>query len=453
MNSMRSPRSVAPDASRQPHGRAYLAAVAALFALAWALGAAYGPYLHTDALEYLYQAENLEQGRPPFAGPWEATPRDTTSFTRRPPGYAAVLVALRLVSASGLWLAAVQSALGVATWGMVWWMLACLGAPRRAGPLLAGLLATPATLIYAQMAMADTLFTALFTLAAWRFVAFVGDGRTRDLAVVHGALAAALWVKPVVLYLWPFTLGLTAWALWRKGRRGLALWPAALAGLVPLAARAGALLKATWTGRAEVSSMPVHNHVHQKAQRTLRRTGWPEPPARAEAEAARIPDYDARQRQRQAWATGVIRDRLPAYLAIHTEGMAATVLDPGRFDLAVFLDLDASDGGGMTAASRRGVPGVLDVLRRQPPVLLAVLVLLLVLNAAVAVAFVAWVFWGTVPVEVRVMALGLVGYVVAVTGPVGSARYRMAVAPLLALALPWAWDALRSRFPIRARRS
>jgi len=441
-----------PDAGRQRGGRAYLAAVAALFALAWALGAVFGPYVHTDVREYVSQAENLEAGHPPYAGPWDGT-RDTALFTLRPPGYAVVLVALRTVSADVLWLAAVQSALGVATWWMVWLMLARLDAPRRAGPLVAGLLATPATLVYAQMAMADTLFTALFTFAAWRFVAFVADGWSRDLAAFHGALAVALWVKPVVLFIWPLTLALSAWALWRTGRRGLALWPSALAGLVPLAALALALLNAQWTGRAEVSSMQVHNLVHQNAQRTLIRTGEPELHDLAEAEAAEIADYDARQRHRQAWATRVIRERLPTYLALHVQGMAATVLDPGRFDLAVFFDLDASDGGGMTASSRSGALGVLDVLRRQPPVLLAVLVLLLVLNVAVAVAFAAWVFWGTVPAEVRVMALGLVGYVVAVTGPVGSARYRMAVAPLLALALPWAWTALRSRFSIRARRS
>ena len=435
-----------PSASEAgfPSGRAYLGAVVALFAVAWAVGVAAGPYVHTDVLEYLYQAENLEAGRPPFAGPWDATPRDPTSFTRRPPGYAAVLVALRAVTPAAWWLAAVQSALGVATWWMVWAMLARVGAPRRAGPLVAGLLATPATLVYAQMAMADTLFTALFTLAAWRFVAFVADGRSRDLAAFHGVLAAALWVKPVVLYLWPATLALAAWALWRRGRRGARLWPAALAGLVPLAALGLSLLNASWTGHREVTSMGVHNLVHQNAQRTLVRTGEAALHDRAEAEADRIADYGARQTHRQAWAARVILDRPAAYAAVHATGMAAFVFDPGRFDLALFLDLD-SPGGGMTAGSRSGPAGALAVLGRQPPALLAVLAALLALNAAVAVAFLAWLAWGAAPPEVRVLALVLVGYTVAVTGPVGSARYRMAVAPLVALALPWAWDALRSR--------
>ena len=87
-----------------------------------------------------------------------------------------------------------------------------------------------------------------------------------------------------------------------------------------------------------------------------------------------------------------------------------------------------------------------SVLARQPAWLLALLGLLFVANAAVALAFLAWTVWGAAPVELRVAALGLVAYVALVTGPVGAARYRLAVAPILALSLPWAVVALRSRF-------
>ena len=486
-----------PDGLR-PKGRRYLAAVAALFALAWALGAAFGPFERSDAREYLYQAENLEAGRPPFASHWPPDPARTEMFTLRPPGYAAFLVAARAVSEGPLWLAAVQSALGVATWWLVWWVAVRLGQPRRPAALVAGLLATPATLLYAQQPMADTLFTFLVVAAVACFVAFVvppdplaepagasrqpsgaapttsplptGEGQGEGprqtprsaataspsavrapalLLAFHGLLAAALWVKPVVLYVWPITLAATAWALWRRGRRGAALWPAAGAALVPLAALALAALNATWTGHPEVTSMQTHNLAHQNAHRTLMRTGEVALHDAAEARADRIADYGERQERRRAWATGVILDRPLDYAAVHLTGMAALVLDPGRFDLATFFDLDSAPGA-MTAGSRDGPAGALAVLLRQPPALLAVLAVLLALNVAVALSFVAWVARGDAPVEVRVLLFLLVGYVVLVTGPVGSARYRMPVAPLVALALPWASAVVASRFE-RAR--
>ena len=105
----------------------------------------------------------------------------------------------------------------------------------------------------------------------------------------------------------------------------------------------------------------------------------------------------------------------------------------------------------MRAASRDGPGGALAVLARQPLPLAAALAALLALNGAVLVAFAAWAAWGAAPVEVRLAAVGLVAYLALVTGPVGAARYRMAAAPILTLALPWAWTALRHRLSSRAR--
>jgi hypothetical protein len=63
------------------------------------------------------------------------------------------------------------------------------------------------------------------------------------------------------------------------------------------------------------------------------------------------------------------------------------------------------------------------------------------------VAFVWWVLWGGAPLAVRLCALALVGYFALVTGPVGSARYRLPVYPLMLLAAPYAWARLRERRP------
>ena len=439
---------LAEDPERTGRAR-YRAGVALAFAAAWALGTWLGPYDTGDSGQYLWQAVNLEAGRPPYAGDW-AAPRDSVRFSLRPPGYAALVVAARAASEDPRWLAALQSVLGAATWFLVWTILERAGTERRAGPLWLGLVATPATLVYAQVAMADTAFTALVVAALWRWTVFADTGRAREVVAANALVAAALWVKPVVLYVWPGTLALSAWALWRRGRRGAALAPALSAGLVPLAAAGLVALNVGWTGSAEVSSIQTLNLVEYNAQRTLARTGEPEVYDRAAARSAQIPGYAERQRWRRDWALGVIADRPGPYAAIHATGVAAFFLDPGRFDLALFLRLD-SPGGGMRAGSQRGAGGVASVLARQPPALLAALAVLFAVNAAVAVAFAAWVVWARAPVEVRLAAFGLVAYLALVAGPVGSARYRLAAAPILALSLPWAAAALRQRLDARRR--
>jgi hypothetical protein len=163
-----------------------------------------------------------------------------------------------------------------------------------------------------------------------------------------------------------------------------------------------------------------------------------------DAVLAAIPDYADRQRQTAEAAREAILARAPAYAAVHLQGTAAFVLDPGRFDLALFFDLPVGSSGGMDAASRGAGP-LARFLTGQPWPLALLLAALTLWNAAVAVAFLAWVWRGPAAPEVRVWAFVLAGYLAAVTGPVGSARYRLAVVPLVLLALPWAWDALRTR--------
>jgi hypothetical protein len=165
-----------------------------------------------------------------------------------------------------------------------------------------------------------------------------------------------------------------------------------------------------------------------------------------EAASDALPTYAERSAFQAAAAKRLILERPVAYTLFHLQGVVHFVLDPGRFDLQVFFALPPPEGPGLMARYNvEGWRGVLAGLAALPPVQTVVLLVLLLWNVLVAVAFVAWVGWGDAPLPVRLGALALVAYVALVTGPVGAARYRMPVYPLLLLALPWAWAWLRSR--------
>ena len=415
----------------------------AVYLAAWLWGAAHGPFDFGDTGDYLQQAENIAAGRLWSSGTPEATAADPRLVSRRLPGYGAFLGIVRLVSGSHVWLGLVQSVLGVVLAWVLWRAAVQIGPPRWR-PLALGLALTPAAWIVAQAPMSDLPFALLLLVATERVVAYVREQHRRNLAWAHAALALAFLLKPVLLYFWPLALALTAWMLWRRGARGVRLWPAALAGLIPLLALGLSLGHGSQTGFREVTSLQTQNLWQQNARRAMLRTGDEAEYEATDARLAAIPDYADRQRQTADAARAAILSRPLAYAAVHMQGVAAFALDPGRYDLAVFFDLPVGSSGGMDAAAR-GLGPLASFLRTQPLPLALALALLLAWNALVAVAFLVWAWRGPAPLDVRVWAFVLVAYLAFVTGPVGAARYRLAVVPILLLALPWAWDALRTR--------
>ena len=433
-----------PVPSRPPWP--FLALVAALFFVAWGVSAFSGQHTISDSRDYLHQAENLEAGGFWYAGDVGA-PVDARLFSRRPPGYALFLVVLRVVSEHPLWIAFWQSLFGVATWALLWKALVRMGGPPRWGVLALGLALAPAVLFYAQMVMSDVLFAFVLVAAFERFVAFVGGGRLRDLVFYNALLALGLLVKPVLLYFWLFNVPLTAYALWARGARGQRLWPTALTLLLPLTAVGLGLVNQTQTGVFEVSSIQTENLLEQNAGRLLSRTGETGVLEAAEARSDAMESYPERARFQAAAAREIILARPVAYAALHLQGVVNFFLDPGRFDLQVFFALPPPEGPGLMARySAEGWGGVLRGLAALPPFQTLVLVLLLVWNALVLAAFTWWVLRGAAPRPVRLAALVLVGYCALVTGPVGAARYRLAVYPLMLLAAPFALDRLQSRW-------
>ncbi|OZC02050.1 hypothetical protein [Rubricoccus marinus] len=439
----------------------YLLLVGLLLAAAWTWGALAEPSGWGDTEDYTAQADNLLAGRGWSTDTPEATRDDPRLASRRLPGYGALLAPIRAVSRAPELLALVQSllALGLA-WGL--WRVAARLGPDRWRPLALGIALAPAWWIAAQVPLADLPFAALLFVATERVVAFSERQRPRDLALVHVVLAAAFLLKPVLLYFWPVAASLTGWMLWRAQRTasgdaalasGLAAhasgargyWPVALAWLIPLLALGFAAAHGTQTGHAEVTSLQTQNLWQQNARRAMLRTGDEAEYEATDARLAVIPTYAERQRRTAATAKAAVFERPLAYAAVHMTGVAAFALDPGRYDLALFFELPVGSTGAMDAASRGAAP-LARFLGNQPWPLALVLGLLTLWNAAVAVAFLVWCWRGPVSPEVRAWCFLLVAYVAFVTGPVGAARYRLAVVPILLLALPWAWDQFRSRF-------
>ncbi|MEM1044115.1 MAG: glycosyltransferase family 39 protein [Bacteroidota bacterium] len=418
----------------------YAALVAALYGGFWLLAALTEPFYLWDSADYVAQAEVLRGEAPPSDDPAAAT--------RRPPGYPLFLAALFSVSQSPWWVAFVQSVLGVVNWLLLFDLLARFGLPRQWGWLVAGLALAPFQLAYPQMLMADLLFQSLVLGAVWAFVRYVLGGGSGWLAGYNALLAVAVLVKPVLMYFWVPNLLLLAWVVVRRERQWRRRWPVALALLLPAVVLGVSLVNEARTGYFHYTSIKGTNLFTHNAYRTMTRAYGEEQAVALmtpiEAEAAAIEDFGQRETFKEEAAARLIFDHLGTYLALHTQGMANVLLDPGRYDLYAFFGGEAPASGLTHAFTVDGYAGLWRALRAQPAGEFLLLVLLTLWNGFVLVASLFFLFDPRIPLPVRVAVFVLAGYLTAVTGPVGSARYRMTIYPLMLLAVPLFTTRLRA---------
>ena len=407
-------------------------------------------YFFPDSDRYVQAAQNIAQHGQLYARPWPASPptgQAVQEFSIRPPGYP--LLVLVLGAPLGILLG--QNILSIAVLAVV---LSGWAAGRRRPPgsgawaaALGLALSFPAQLIYASALMSEIPLQAVLVLGVGLAAGFGRTGRLRYLVGVAGTAVVAWLLKPVFA---PFTLVVAlvaGWLAWRR-RRPLLL----LVGALPLLL-AGAYMGWNWqrTGYLHFSSISTINLLHYNAAGVLRQAQGPAAEAAWIDHTLRVadaqPTFAARQAVLEAAAGAVLRQYPLRYAAQHLAGMGTLLLDPGRFDVSVFMGSNQSVG--LLAALRsQGLAGVVRGLAQQPLLLLCVLSITLLANALRLVLALRglvhrrlgpasprdWLALAT-PAG-RWLAVGLLLYVALLTGPLGAARFLVPAWPLLlALAL------------------
>lgn len=419
-------------------------------ALAFGYALRTGYYRFPDSDRYLQAAQNIGQHGQLYARPlppYPPTGQDVQEFTIRPPGYP--LLVLALGAPLGILLLQNLLSLGALAVVLSGWAAARAQppGPRQWAGALALALSFPAQLIYANALMSEIPLQAVLLGGVGLAASFGRTGRARYLAGAAGALVAAWLLKPVMA---PFTLvflGITVWLAWCRRRPVLALL-----GALPLLL---ALAYMGWneqrTGYFHFSSIAEINLLHYNAAGVLRQAEGPAAEAAWVARTLRVanaqPSFAARQHTMRAAAAAVLWRYPLRYAGQHGLGMAAFLLDPGRFDASVFL-AQAQAAGLLSYLRSEGVAGVGKALLRQPTGLLLLLLLTTLANGlrlGLAVrgllqptrqSPLAADWLGLAAPAGRWVAAGLLLYLALLTGPLGAARFLVPGWPLLlALAL------------------
>lgn len=372
----------------------------------------------------------------------------------RTPGYP-IFIAFWLAIAE-YWLVPlllVQTLLSTANVWLTYRIASGYGCPESLARLAAFLLAfDPTTVIYAVTIMSETVFTTGLLLVFWLLLRLCAQPAIWQALLLALALAAIIMIRPVAQF-YPLLLllliGLMARAngtrrwllagvqlmlvgvllsgwLWRNQQRydfaGMStIQPFDVlyyGGALPLARDAGI----SWDAAEDSLTAVLHQRIHPDTVTT-----------------------GAYAREMQKLGFAVMLDHLPTYIRLHAQGMAATLLDPGRINLARMVYGRQQGGTGLLeVTATRGVwQGLLWLVREQPELVLLFSLSLLWQGLFIAAALLGLLpGWRRLPGLLFWSLLLTIAYYVFMPGIFGAARFRVPVVPMMAifaaLGITWA---------------
>jgi hypothetical protein len=391
-----------------------------------------------DSGRYVQAASNLKQHGELYARSWTGTApqgQSVQEFTIRPPGYPVMVWGLRGSGQHVLLLLIAQNGLSLLALGVVlnWWARWVRPTGKQWAAALVCVITFPAQFIYANAVMSEIALQAVVVTMMVASLAFIRTERTIYLCCVLGAEIVALLLKPVFYPLAIVLVGVGVWLSWHCRR-----FIFAFLGLIPVLV-VGSYMG--WnkqrTGYFHFSSISEINLLHYNAAGVVRQLEGPQAEEKWVAgvlkEAGAQHGFAKRQHLIHDRAKAVLLAHPLAYARQHVLGMGALFIDPGRFDISEFLGLKPLVGGGFLAQVRAG--GLMQAVGRLPLALLgglAIIMLANIMRLLLAVRGFRGLRNDTPELRYgRWIAVGLLGYVALLTGPLGAARFLVPVWPLL----------------------
>jgi hypothetical protein len=393
--------------------------------------------LLVDSYGYLMQADNLLQHATWYAEDWNA-PLLIDYFSIRPPLYASLLALFSFLPLGWIWILVLQNVLSIINCVVVYRFALELGVDekrlKRIG--LVVLLFYPAQFIHTNFVMTEIVFQSLLLalfIAVWRFIQQPSFKQSLWIVLI---VNLCLFTKPVSLFLPWMVLVAMVWSVLKHKQSIQLLLP--LVGVV-LVFHFICLQNKHATGFYHYSSIKYINQLKYNARFALADASGE---AVADSVVASVvqqantyTDYHQRLECFDSAAIVIIKTHPLSFAKVFTKGVIAFFVDPGRFEIYHFFDIEAGAHPGLLQEVQGGGVNRLSVFVQSVPVpVLIILLSNLCWNTIVLLCFVLFVLNTKNPLPLRVTMVILVMYIAMATGPVGVSRYRVPVAPFLMLA-------------------
>ena len=382
----------------------------------------------TDSAEYLNASENLLTEGLLYCGELNEHPQQPEKLTRRPPLYP-LFLSIGMVTGSVKLIFVIQILISLFTVLLIWRIFVFERTAEERSPqritletflLLVFVLITPAQFIYSSRIMAEIPFQLCLVLSAWSVFSYFRHGEEKQIWLFNLYITLGMAMKPV---LFPFAIVtiLISLILFIRKRRPVLL----LALTIPVLWIFGySIRNYTQTGSFQYSSIQTANLVNYN----LRYFVMSEKGNEAAAETVdRLYEtcnpastYPEKKACLHTEVKEVLRDQPVRYALFHIKGSMRYFLDPGRFDLVSFFNLENSGGTGLLKElNEQGIRGAIRFLRRQGGGLIFLLGLIGLFKLLKITGFLIYVVRAGKDPEFRLFLVLLVGYLAFATGPLG----------------------------------
>jgi len=425
------------------------------------------PALLTDSEDYLTASQNLYSKGTLYSGDL-SEPIVEEQLTRRPPIYPLIL-GLRSLTGSGIPLYLLQilaSLLSILITYRIFVFEAVnqseLGTKLYIIPGLVMLLATPAQFIYSSRIMAEIPFQLMVVLMAWSVFHYfngsygqsIGKVQPKEKNHSNGKDQSIGKVPPKEKerYIWLYNLFLTIGMAIKPVLYPFALLSLLLSVFLYIKTRKPTFILAlilpifwistysAWnfkrTGSSQYSSIQTANMVNYNLRYFIMGREGSEVAAeevdRLYSDCGDEVDYREKLKCLEHGVRKVILDNPVKYAFFHLKGSIRYFLDPGRFDLVTFFNIQPADSPGfLHVVNKDGLSGAIRFLKQQGWGLALILGLIAIFKLVKITGFLLYLWRGNEQFQLRIFLGFLVAYFALVTGPLGASRFLLPVELLL----------------------
>lgn len=400
-----------------------------------------------DSFEYLHQTENITTGNSWYSGDINQT-FNNDLVSQRPPLYSFFILIFKSIIHSDHFILLIQCLISVFIFTLVYKLYNKLGKETPSPIIFSLLIFFPTQLIYSNMIMSELLCQAMVFLSFYFLIIFLIDHKQKHLFLFHLFVSLAILTKPVWYLFWIPALLFMIYLFYKKiiplYSFSYILLPIATVFLI-------CLHNYNQTGYFHYSSVKRTNMVNYNVYLTLAQKYSPDSANSIIANISNTANTKGSYKDFAQYIedenTRIIKENLPTYLWLETKGIFNFFTDHGRFDMYSFFSLPPEENmnGLYWFYSHYGLKGVQQYLSQFPIGLIIYLPIIVLVNFFISICFLLFLFNPKVPLEVRLSALLFIFYLAIITGPIGAARFRMPVYPILLFTLPFGYDILKKK--------
>lgn len=391
-----------------------------------------------DSVEYLAQADNILTYGSFYAAPWH-WPTNPDWFTFRPPVYACFIILCKTIYNHHFAILAVQNLLSIATINGLEKFIQQFKFNTGYTQLIIifATLLYPSQLILCNMVMSDVLFQFIIFYAFYFTYNLRLKPNFKTAFITAFIFVIGMLTKPVSFML-GFTLMLVLAFFWFKQNKLKYLLPFML---LPITYHAYCSYNKYITGYYHYTSVTPYFVLKYMAKYTNAQLYGENYADSVQTviinHINQQKTYKDRYNLMLSEGKNIVKQHLPVFAWFNIKGWFIFFIDPGRFEWYHFLNIDEGNFPGLyhLVNTKGFIYGILHFIKIAPTGILLVLLVSLLFNAIVFVLLFTFLFNNRIDLFLRFLVFLFVGYIAVSTGVLGLARYRLAIAPQLWLAM------------------